>query len=336
MKLFTILTAAAMIATVHGAENLIQNGDFSQSGTAWKSPQYTGGKKFHTFDGDKLYVSGNVNARYNSFASLIQELPLLDPAKEYLLKADVTVNVPDTAKKFFRISIRQASGAGKSLRYTDLNVDMKKSGTQTYAIKFRPLAAAEKFYVYVLSGSFDDNDSVTVDNISLAEIATDQNAAANLVQNGDFENKSLAPWKSFCGKAKNRPFAIVTDNSTANSYLTVNGDPQNKYANFLTLIQPLPQLMAGKKYQLKVKIKAGLADTAKKEVWIAVRESDMDNVTIVYDGIRADLANNLWKTYILNIIPRVEADKFELYVRSTRLADGDTVCVDDISITPVK
>lgn len=337
MKLFTILFAAAAATGLFGAENLVKNGDFSQQEKLWRSPQYTGGKKFHTFDGDKLIVSGNVKAQYNAFASLTQQLPELDPSKEYLLRCEITANVTDLNKKMFCVSVRHASAENKTLRYSEIRADLKKTATIPYAIKFRPTANAAQFYLYVISTNLADSDVVTVDNISLEELATAQSAVTgNLVQNGDFEAQSLKPWFSRVGKKNTAPFAVVTDPANANRILTVNGDPQNKYKNFLTLIQKLPPLMAGKKYQLKVRVKAGLENTVKKEVNIQVRESDMDNVTVAYTGIKANLAKPGWQEYTRTFIPRVEADNFELYVSSSQLAEGDTVCVDDIILVPVK
>lgn len=336
MKPFALLFTAAVCAGVCGAENLVRNGDFARGGADWRSPQYTGGRKFHTFVRGQLAVSGNTAAEYNSFASLVQPLPKLDPAKEYLLRAEVAVNIPDRAKKHFRLAVRHASADGKSLLYSDLNPDLTTTEKRTYTIRFRPHPAAAAFYVYVISINLADTDTATVDNISVTEAPAAAGEAGNLVQNGNFAASGLAPWVSYCGRAKNLPFAVVADPETADRVLAVNGDPQNRNSSFLTLIQPLPQLMSAKKYRLKARIRAGLADTAKKEVWLSVRESDMDNNTILYDGIKADLGNGDWKEYSLVFIPNVEADKFELYVRSTRLADGDTVLVDDISLTQVK
>lgn len=337
MKLFALLLAAVMSAgMVHAAENLVKNGDFAMNGNEWKSPQYTGGRKFHTFIRNQLVVSGNSAAKYNSFVTLVQQLPQLDPAKEYLLRADFTINIPERAKKHFRLAIRHASQDNKTLLYSDLNPDFNSTGKQTRTIKFRPHASGAKFYVYVISINLADSDIVTVDNISVTEVPDSSGSSGNLVQNGNFESRSLAPWKTPTGKARNTPFALVTDPETANGVLTVNGDEQNKYNNFLTLIQTLPQLNSGKKYLLKAKFKAGLTDTAKKAVAVSVRESDYDNITVVYDAVNADLSNSEWKEYSLVFIPRVEADKFQLYIHSSRLADGDRVLVDDISVTPVK
>ena len=336
MKTSALLFAAAAFAGACGAENLVRNGDFAQEGKFWSSPQYTGGRKFHTFVRGQLEVSGVSAAKYNSFVTLVQRLPTLDPAKEYLLRAEVAVRIPDRSKKHFRLAVRHASEDGKSLLYSDLNPDFAAVGKRTYTIRFRPHPSAAAFYVYVISINLSDTDSATVDNISVTEAPVTAGESGNLVQNGDFEYPNLAPWVSRSGKAKNPPFAIVTDPETANRVLAVNGDPQNRNRGFLTLIQPLPPLMSAKKYRLKAKIRAGLADTVKKEVWVSVRESDMDGLTIVYDGIKADLSHGDWKEYTLVFVPNVEADKFQLYVRSTRLADGDAVLIDDISLTQVK
>ena len=339
MKLFTTLCAAAALIGVCGAENLIKNGDFTQKESQWKSPQYFGGKKFHTFDGNTLTVSGNVNSKYNTFAALIQDLPELDPELEYIISADITANVADCTGKFVRINLRQADANDKTIRYSGIDTYLLDKNPRKYHAKFRIAPNSAKFRLYVMSANLSDTDQVIVDNICLTAIGgsgvVKSNAAANMVQNGDFESIQLAPWQSRVGKAKTAPFAIVSENF--GNILSINGDPTNQYAKFLTLIQTLPQLQAGKKYQLSFRAKAGLANTAGKVVAIQIRESDMDNVTIVYDGVAGlNLNEAAWKEYKVTFIPRIEADKFELYIRSTNLADGDKVFVDDIALIPVK
>lgn len=337
MKFFTTAAAALVLTGICGAGNLVQNGDFAQGGNLWQSPQYTGGKKYHVFENGKLTVSGNQAGKYNAFVSLVQELPLLDPAQEYIISADVTANVPEIGKKYCWIKVRQANESNVTIAYSGFDVGLRNKNSKKYVAKFRPSGNAASFRLYVISANLSDSDQITVDNITLTPVngkAAAGNAAAveNLVRNGDFETNSLAPWVSRVGKAQTAPFAIAPD-----GVLNINGDPANKYKAFLTLIQQLPPLQAGKKYQLSFRAKAGLSDVTKKSVAVQVRESDMDNITIVYDGVpQIALGKKDWQVYKVTFIPRVEADKFELYVRSTNLAQGDTVCVDDISIIPVK
>ena len=331
-----ILLVAGVLGAVSGAENLIKNGDFSREGAEWRSPQYTGGRKFHTFRDGKLLISGNPEARYNSFVSLVQALPTLTPGREYLLTAAAETEVKDPTKKYLQIRVRQADDTGKTILYSGITVDLTQSGVRRYAAKFRPAPNAAKFTLYVISANFTAEDRAAVDDLSLTEQPVRPGAAENLVQNGDFEAPNLKPWKTDVGRAKTAPFTVVDDPETANRILSVNGDPTNRYAKFLALKQELPPLTAGKKYRLSARVKAGLKETAGKQVVVQVRESDMDNVTIVYDGFKVALDAPEWKEYQTTFIPRIEADKFQLYVRSTSLAEGDTVLVDEVTLTEVK
>ena len=336
MKLWAWMSAVLLTCALCGAENLIKNGDFANGGKNWNSAQYKGGKKFHTFEDGKLLVSGNPESKFNKFATLVQALDKLDPQQDYLLTATLEVNAVHEEGKAMWIRVREANAEGKTIRYAGFNIDLKKQGPAKYAARIRPTAQAASFTMYIAGLNLGADDRISVGEVKLVPVEAAKPVAGNLVQNGDFSNPALLPWRPSTRKVKNEPFEVIADPETGKGVLQVNGDPENKRASFMTMIQPLPELKAGQKYRLSANFSAGLAAPKGKSVSVRVREIDADGKSIGYVGVIAWLSRKGWLEQTKEFTPNPKAVKFQLYITSCNLADGDTVLVRDIVLVPVE
>lgn len=336
MKSFAWMSAVVLTCALCGAENLIKNGDFAAGGKNWNSAQYKGGKKFHTFEGGKLLVSGNPESKFNKFATLVQTLDKLDPQQDYLLTATLEANVTDADGKALWLRVREANAENKTIRYAGVNADLKKQGEAKYAVRIRPSANAATFTMYIAGLSLGADDKILIREVKLVPVEAVKSVDGNLVQNGDFSAPTLLPWRPSARRVKNEPFEVIADPETGKSLLRVNGDPENKRATFLTLIQSLPELKAGQKYRLSASFCAGLAAPRGKSVTVRVREIDADGKSVGYVGVGAWLNRKGWWEQTKEFTPSTKAVKHQLYVTSCNLADGDAVLVRDIVLLPVK
>ena len=336
MKSWTLMLAAGLIGALCGAENLIKNGNFADGGKNWNSAQYKGGKKFHTFESGKLLVSGNPESKFNKFATLVQTLDKLDPRQDYLLTATLESNATAADGKALWIRVREADAQNKTLRYAGISADLRKQGEAKYAVRIRPSENAATFTMYIAGLNLGADDKILIREVKLVPVEAVKPVAGNLVRNGDFSNPALLPWRPSARKVKNEPFEVIADPETGKSLLRINGDPENKRANFLTLIQPLPELKAGQKYRLSASFSAGLAAPKGKSVSVRVREIDANDKTVGYVGVGAWLNRKGWWEQTREFTPSPKAVKHQLYVISCNLADGDTVLVRDIVLLPVE
>ena len=336
MKIWAFALAAGVCCALNAAENLVKNGDFSAGNRDWRSPQYTGGKPFHTFADGKLLVSGNPAAKNNGFAALIQGLPKLDVGQTYLLVATVDAKVADPAKKAMWIKVRQVLDNKQTLRYDGIDVSLKTPGPRQYTARFRPSEKAAGFVFYITAANLADDDVVTVSNVRLVPITLPPPVPGNLAQNGDFSAPTLKPWWVNARPAKTAPFSVETDPETGIATLKVCGDPKNKQKAFLTLVQNLPELQQGKRYRISAKVKAGIAAARGKSVGVLVREVQGANQSLGYQGISVPLAREGWMELGRDFTPNAKAVKHQLYITNCNLAEGDTVLIRDVTLTPVE
>jgi len=161
----------------------------------------------------------------------------------------------------------------------------------------------------------------------------------NLVVNGDFEGKTLMPWK-FPQQSQSRELHTLSgDTSYGAQCLIVKGDPENKYNKFISLIQDIPTLKQGETYLLSARVRAGSTELRKgfanaegKEFKVTVREATETGATLRYKGITVNLTDDTWRYYELMFTPHKQAAKHQLYIISSGLSTEDTVAVDNVRL----
>ena len=152
--------------------------------------------------------------------------------------------------------------------------------------------------------------------------------AENFLRNGDFSQRSIAPWVS--PQTGYKKVHTIKDGQ-----LQITGDTKNKYNGFITLVQNLPDLEQGKQYLLRAKVKAGLQNVAGKYAKIVIRQADANGRGLGYSGITVDLSNNTWKDYTFVFTPHPQGVKFQLYIQSSNFGDDEFILVDDVEFGPV-
>ena len=334
---FWLCTIVAMLSLgVPASENLLKNGDFAGNNLLpWQSPQRSGGaKNLHSAADGKLTVTGDPANKYNSFVTLTQDLPALNPQEKYLLSARVRAGIANPKGKAMRISIREIGAGDKTLAYSGFTVDLGDKTWRNYHFLFIPRKDAEKFAVYLITSNLETGDTLEVDDIEFSVAPGIKPKTGNAVVNGDFEYFQLDPWGCSQQDGVNRIHTISGDTRYGKQCLAVTGAPNNKYNKFITLIQDLPKLDQNTEYVLSARVRAGLSVTTGKEFRICVREINAQGATLCYTGFPVNLTDDTWKYYEKIFKPHPHAVKFQLYVISTSLDSGDTVYVDDVKLAP--
>ncbi|MBR2344715.1 MAG: carbohydrate binding domain-containing protein [Lentisphaeria bacterium] len=341
-KWFTTAGAALLCCTGMAAGNLLQNGDFASGKLApWKSPQRQG-KPVHVVVEGKLNALGDTKSKYNKAISCIQDLPVLEYGKNYVLSAKVGAGLKNTAGKWAKITVRQATAKDKSLAYDGVNIDLADGSMRNYSVAFTPRKGAEKFQLYIQHGNFDDSDVMLVDDISFSEMEELKPVSGSMVINGDFEYPLLTPWKSAVQGSKDRFFTLSSDTMSGKQCLAVSGDLKHRYNNFLTLIQELPVLKHDQEYVLSAraisrlsdgeKIREGNSSVGNRQVKVTIREVNGSNRTLRYTGFEVNLSDDSWQYYEKMFKIHKEAVKFQLYISSANLDKKDLVMIDDVKL----
>ncbi|MBQ7208305.1 MAG: carbohydrate binding domain-containing protein [Lentisphaeria bacterium] len=160
--------------------NLVRNGDFEYFQlTPWKSHFLGRGDNFFRLSGDTAYgrqcllVSGDKTHRNNGFITMIQDIPILDPEKEYVLSARIRAGLKETKGKKVEVSLRQISASGGTIRYTGIKADLSDDSWKYQEKVFKPSRLAASFQLYVIVSGLEKGDLAAVDEIKLGEKGDD-------------------------------------------------------------------------------------------------------------------------------------------------------------------
>lgn len=330
LKKSSLLLAGVLATSGAFAGNMLKNGDFSTGNIKpWVSPQ-VGYKHLHTVRNGQLQITGDTKNKYNSFVTMVQDLPELKPGKQYLLSAKVKAGLPDAANKYVKIVVRQVDKNGRSIAYTGITADLKDKSWKDYDFVFTPDRRAVAFAFYVQSSNLADNDVILMDDISFAPVAKVKADPGNLVVNGGFEHKLFTPWNTHFNKKGEKFFQLSRETAFGKQCLLVSGDQSHKYNNFVTMLQDLPKLDKNKEYVLSARIRAGLKDIKNKKVEVSVRQANAEGRTINYISVTANLSDDSWQ-YLEKIFkPSPQAASFQLYVVVSGLDKDDLAAVDSI------
>lgn len=160
--------------------NLVRNGDFEYIQlTPWKSRFLGRNDTFFKLSGNTafgrqcLLVSGDPAHRNNGFITMIQDMPALDPEKEYVLSARIRAGLKETKGKKVEVSLRQISTSGATIRYTGIQADLSDDSWKYREKTFKPARQAVSFQLYIIVSALEKNDLVAIDEIKLSEKGDD-------------------------------------------------------------------------------------------------------------------------------------------------------------------
>ena len=341
MKRFLMLILFALTAFVLADENLLKNGDFSDGAIApWISAQRSGGRKdIHTVGDGKLKIVGDPENKYNGNLNLVQTLPELKQGTRYLLRFRVRSYIADATGKKLSVNFRQVNAAGGSINYVGVNADLTAKEWRNYLYVLTPHKDSVKHQLYVTTSNLTASDVVEIDDISVMIAPPLQRDGNNLVLNGDFEYFDLTPWTSVHSTPARPLQHLSGDTVYGKQCLICRGDETSKYKDFITLIQPLPELKQGVNYQLSARVRAGSEELREgrksignKSFKIAVREANEKGASLRYDEITVNLADDSWQYYELIFTPNKQAAKYQLYIIASNLSYEDEVAVDNIRL----
>ena len=309
--------------------NLVQNGDFESGQLApWKSAQ--AGNTLHQVIGKHLNITGDPANKYNKFITLVQPLPVLDSKKEYLLSARARAEVAQVNGKRMEICVREADAQNQTIDYRKFVVDLQEKDWMPYSLFFKPNAEAKSFALYVVTSGFAAEDTLKVDDIFLGFAPEIKGDETNLVVNGEFESPSLLPWECSQQSSGRRLHRLSGNTRFDKQCLSVSGDPENKYNQFIALVQPLPPLKPDGTYVLSARVRAGLANIKDKSFQINLREANAQGNSLQYVGFSVNLSDDVWKYYEKTIKPHKNAAQWQVYITSSGLDAEDEVLVDNV------
>ena len=162
-------------------QNLVQNGNFEYHDLSpWRSNFFK--QNFFKLSGNTAFgkqcltVSGDKSFRYNSFITMIQELPVLDPDKEYVLSARLRAGLKEIKGKSLEVSIRQSTAAGQTISYKGFQANLSDDSWKYHEKMFQPSKLAARFELYIIVKNLDKDDLAAVDEIKIAVKGGDDKA----------------------------------------------------------------------------------------------------------------------------------------------------------------
>lgn len=154
--------------------NLAVNGDFEHFDLKpWKSAYLKRGDKFFRLSGDTAFgkkcltVSGDKSNKYNAFITMIQELPTLDPEKEYIISARIRAGLKNIKGKKLEVAIRQATPTGATISYTGIQANLSDDSWKYQEKMFKPSKLAGSFQLYIIVSNLEKDDLAAIDEIKL-------------------------------------------------------------------------------------------------------------------------------------------------------------------------
>lgn len=163
-------------------------------------------------------------------------------------------------------------------------------------------------------------------------------AADTTIENGDFETGDLSGWTSAQQQGGTiKLYSVQSEEVHNGKYsLLLNGDSDNRYKSFITLVQPLknaPELKA--QYKISGYARCQVKDPQKTQLAIAVREIDSSNQSIIYRTAKVYAENDKWIRYALKFTPDQRCASFQIYLIARDLETGDKVYFDEIELEKV-
>ncbi len=152
--------------------NFVQNGSFEHHDLSpWRSNFFK--QNFFKLSGDTAFgkqcltVTGDKKFRYNNFITMIQDLPVLDPDKEYVLSARIRAGLKNIKGKSVEVSIRQSTAAGQTISYKGFQANLSDDSWKYHEKMFQPSKLAGKFELYIIVKALDKDDLAAIDEIKL-------------------------------------------------------------------------------------------------------------------------------------------------------------------------
>lgn len=174
--------------------------------------------------------------------------------------------------------------------------------------------------------------SIFVSGIALFAFCSSA-SAGTMIENGDFETGDLSGWASAQQQGGTIKLYSIQSEEVHNGKfsLLLNGDSDNRYKSFITLVQPLkitPELKA--QYKISGYARCQIKDPEKVQLAIAIREIDSNNQSIIYRTAKVYAENDKWIRYSLKFTPDTRCASFQVYIIAKELETGDKVYFDDI------
>ena len=162
--------------------------------------------------------------------------------------------------------------------------------------------------------------------------------AGAIIENGDFETGDLSAWTSPQQSGGTiKLYSVQSEEVHGGKFsLLLNGDSNNRYKSFLTLVQPCkitPELKS--QYRISGYARCQVKDPNKVSISIAVRESDSNNQSIIYRTAKVYAENDKWIRYTLKFTPDTRCTSFQIYLIAKDIETGDKVYFDDIELETV-
>ena len=153
-------------------ENLVKNGDFSRVLLeSWTGFFKEVREKYMYIlpDGNGegnncLAVTGNKSKCVSTF---VQTVPKMDPAKTYVITANINAGLTDLTGKKVELTVRSADKNNKTLSYKGFAVALGHKGWRQYRAEIKVHPDTFKNQFYISASGFVPGDMVLIDDIKL-------------------------------------------------------------------------------------------------------------------------------------------------------------------------
>ncbi|OGV38418.1 MAG: hypothetical protein A2020_15285 [Lentisphaerae bacterium GWF2_45_14] len=162
--------------------------------------------------------------------------------------------------------------------------------------------------------------------------------AGEIIENADFETGDLSGWSSPQQSGGSiKLYTVQAEEVHDGKYsLVLNGDSDNRYNSFITLVQPLkikPNLKT--QYRISGYARCRVKNPDKVNISIAVRETDSNNQSIIYRTAKVYAENDKWVRYSLKFTADNRCAAFQIYLIAKDLETGDVVYFDNIEFSKI-
>ena len=152
--------------------------------------------------------------------------------------------------------------------------------------------------------------------------------------NHDFETGLLTPWRSpqqsYGTVTLFRPVKSDTGGN-GTFYLESRGDKQNKYNQFITLVQDIEVVLSSDAfYCFGGYARANVKSSSGKHAKFAIREVNAEGITVMYQDILVNLDDPTGRSYEKTFSPSLETKTLQFYLILSGLEADDVVIWDNI------
>ncbi|MBR2345927.1 MAG: hypothetical protein IKA71_09130 [Lentisphaeria bacterium] len=159
--------------------------------------------------------------------------------------------------------------------------------------------------------------------------------SAGVVSNADFESGDLSSWAS-----RQQPYGQVelfkvipggNNNNSGGYHLKSSGDKNNRFNNFITLVQDIKTIPSAKKtYVFGGFAQAEMKSSAGKFAKFSIREVDADGKTVAYQDIPVNPHNAQYTLYEKFFTPSPRTRQLQFYLVQSGMTAEDSVYWDNI------